>query len=83
MYNSILSIAPSALDENLLWVGTDDGQIHLTTDGGKSWKNLTKNIKGMPQEAWVAQIQASRYQGRGRVGGGEQLPKGRLRSLPV
>lgn len=61
MYNSILSIAPSALDENLLWVGTDDGQIHLTTDAGKSWKNLTKNIKGMPQEAWVAQIQASRY----------------------
>lgn len=61
MYNSILSIAPSTLDENVLWAGTDDGQVQLTTDGGKSWKNLTRNIKGMPVEGWVAQIQASRY----------------------
>ena len=62
MYNSILSIAPSALDENVIWTGTDDGQVQLTPDGGKSWKNLTKNVKGLPNEAWIAQIQASRYQ---------------------
>jgi photosystem II stability/assembly factor-like uncharacterized protein len=62
MYNSILSIAPSALDENVIWTGTDDGQVQLTSDGGKSWKNLTKNVKGLPNEAWIAQIQASRYQ---------------------
>jgi photosystem II stability/assembly factor-like uncharacterized protein len=61
MYNSILTIAPSALDENVIWAGTDDGQIQLTTDGGKSWKNLTKNVKGLPNEAWIAQIQASRF----------------------
>ncbi|MFB0906758.1 MAG: hypothetical protein QMB03_00495, partial [Spirosomataceae bacterium] len=61
MYNSILSIAPSALDENVIWAGTDDGQIQLSTDGGKSWKNITKNVKGLPNEAWIAQIQASRY----------------------
>ncbi len=62
MYNSILSLAPSALDKNVLWAGTDDGQIQLTTDGGKSWKNLTRNVKGLPEEAWIARIQASRYQ---------------------
>ncbi len=62
MYNSILSIAPSPLEKNVIWVGTDDGQVQLTTDGGKSWKNLTKKVKGMPDEAWIAQIKASRYQ---------------------
>ena len=45
----------------MIWVGTDDGQVQLTTDGGAHWKNLTANIKGMPKEAWVAQIEASRY----------------------
>lgn len=60
-YNSILSIAPSPIEKNTIWVGTDDGQVQLTQDGGKTWNNLTKNIKEMPQEAWIAQIQASRY----------------------
>ncbi|MCE7993611.1 MAG: hypothetical protein HEP71_16625 [Roseivirga sp.] len=62
MYNSILAIAPSPLDENLIWVGTDDGQVQLTTDGGKSWKNLSKRVKGIPKESWIAQIKASRYE---------------------
>ncbi|EAZ79328.1 WD40/YVTN/BNR-like repeat-containing protein [Algoriphagus machipongonensis] len=60
-YNSILTVSPSALDEDVIWVGTDDGQIQLTTDAGKSWQNLTSNIQEMPKEGWVAQIQASRY----------------------
>lgn len=60
-YNSILTIAPSTLDEKVIWVGTDDGQVQLTTNGGAHWKNLTANVKGMPKEAWVAQIEASRY----------------------
>ena len=37
----IYSIAPSGKDVNLLWVGTDDGLIHVTRDGGKTWKNVT------------------------------------------
>ncbi len=61
MYNSILAIAPSALDENIIWVGTDDGQVQLTTDGGQNWKNLTNKVKGMPEESWIAQIKASRF----------------------
>ncbi|MGB3145569.1 MAG: hypothetical protein WBB24_15835 [Maribacter sp.] len=63
-YNSILTIAPSALDEKVIWVGTDDGKVQLTTDGGAHWNNLTVNIMGMPKEAWVAQIEASRYDAR-------------------
>ncbi|WP_419212637.1 VPS10 domain-containing protein [Maribacter sp. X9] len=60
-YNSILTIAPSALNEAVIWVGTDDGQVQLTTDGGAHWDNLTANVAGMPKEGWVAQIEASRY----------------------
>ncbi|WP_296704682.1 hypothetical protein [Algoriphagus sp.] len=60
-YNSILTIAPSSLDKNVIWVGTDDGQVQLTRDAGKTWVNLTFNIKGMPDEGWIAQIEASRY----------------------
>ncbi|MGB5436087.1 MAG: hypothetical protein WBM98_09365, partial [Maribacter sp.] len=60
-YNSILDIAPNALDTDIIWVGTDDGQVQLTKNGGSSWKNVTKNVKGLPKEAWIAQIKASRY----------------------
>ncbi len=40
----IYSIAPSPLDSNLIWAGTDDGLIHLTQDGGKNWKNVTPPV---------------------------------------
>ena len=58
---TILAIEPSTFDENILWVGTDDGNIQLTQDGGKTWENVAKNIKGMPKESWVAQIRASKF----------------------
>jgi photosystem II stability/assembly factor-like uncharacterized protein len=60
-YNSILTIAPSALDKNIIWVGTDDGQVQLTTNAGKTWENLTSKIKEIPNEAWIAQIEASHF----------------------
>ncbi|WP_372792705.1 WD40/YVTN/BNR-like repeat-containing protein [Lutibacter sp.] len=58
---SILAIEPSIFDENILWVGTDDGNIQLTLDGGKSWENVSPNIKGLPKEAWITQIRASKF----------------------
>lgn len=61
IYNSILSIAPSKLDNKIIWVGTDDGNVQLTQNGGLTWSNLTANIKGLPRESWIAQIQASRF----------------------
>jgi photosystem II stability/assembly factor-like uncharacterized protein len=60
-YNSILTISPSSLDADIIWVGTDDGQVQLTTDGGKSWKNVTDKDKDMPHESWVVQIEASKF----------------------
>ena len=60
-YNTILCIEPSSKNNNIIWVGTDDGNIQLSKDGGKTWKNFRGKIPGMPLGAWVAQIKASKY----------------------
>lgn len=60
-YNTILSIGPSPKSKEIIWVGTDDGHIQLTQDGGKSWMEVGRNIKDMPQGAWVARIHPSTY----------------------
>ncbi len=58
-YTTIISIAPSSLEKDVLWVGTDDGKVQITKDGGKSWNNVADNLKGVPTGAWVAQITPS------------------------
>jgi photosystem II stability/assembly factor-like uncharacterized protein len=60
---TVLAIAPSAKEKGVIWVGTDDGQVQLTRDGGKTWTNLTSKITGMPKNAWIPQVQASSYSG--------------------
>jgi|TARA_Y100000310_G_scaffold243630_1_gene248148 hypothetical protein len=60
-YTTILVIEPSTLDRNVIWVGTDDGNVQLTTDRGKTWKNLAKKIYGAPEGSWITQINASTY----------------------
>ncbi|MEM6804906.1 MAG: hypothetical protein AAF696_26145, partial [Bacteroidota bacterium] len=61
-YNSLLSIAPSPVRDGVIWTGSDDGQLHLSRDGGESWKNLTDRLIDMPEEGWIAQIQASPFE---------------------
>jgi photosystem II stability/assembly factor-like uncharacterized protein len=56
---TIFSIAESPKNEKVIWIGTDDGQVQLTTDGGKTWTNLTKNIPGVPANTWCYHIEAS------------------------
>jgi hypothetical protein len=58
---SILSISPSSKEQGTIWVGTDDGNVQLTRDGGKTWTNFRGKIPGMPVGCWVPQITASRY----------------------
>ncbi|MCK6619973.1 MAG: hypothetical protein L6Q94_05715 [Calditrichia bacterium] len=60
-HTTIIAIAPSPLQQGVIWVGTDDGNVQLTRDGGKSWVNVAKNIKGAPEGCWVPQIRASTY----------------------
>src|SRR5690606_20682732 len=60
-HTTILAIEPSSLEQGVLWVGTDDGNVQVTRDGGKTWDNVAKNIKGAPNGGWVPQIRASRF----------------------
>ena len=60
-HTCIISIAPSTEKKGVLWVGTDDGNIQVSKDFGKSWINTSTKIKGFPKGSWVAQIQASKH----------------------
>ena len=57
---TILVIEPSEVEPEMLWVGTDDGRVHYTQNGGQDWTEVTNNIKGLPQGSWIPQIKASK-----------------------
>jgi photosystem II stability/assembly factor-like uncharacterized protein len=59
-YGTITSLEESPLDANELWVGTDDGNVQITTDGGRNWTKLNDNIVGNPAY-WVSRIEASSH----------------------
>jgi photosystem II stability/assembly factor-like uncharacterized protein len=61
-YTSIVSIAPSPIEQNTLWVGTDDGRVHVTRDGGASWNRIDERAKGAPKNGWVPMITASPHE---------------------
>ena len=61
MHTTIYSISESPKAAGLIWVGTDDGNLQLTRDGGKSWTNLVKNVAGVPEHSWVSWVQASAF----------------------
>jgi photosystem II stability/assembly factor-like uncharacterized protein len=56
---TILAIAPSPVQQGVIWASTDDGNLQLTQDGGKNWSNLTKALPGCPANAWMPQIEVS------------------------
>ncbi|MDE3740411.1 WD40/YVTN/BNR-like repeat-containing protein [Maribacter polysaccharolyticus] len=58
-HTTIFTIAESPLDENVIWVGTDDGNVQVTQDGGKTWTNTVGNISGLPKNTWTYHIEAS------------------------
>ncbi|HEV8197600.1 MAG TPA: hypothetical protein VGP87_13225 [Gemmatimonadales bacterium] len=57
----VFAIAESRLKPGLLWVGTNDGQVQLSRDGGAAWTNLTANLPGLPTWGTIANIEPSRY----------------------
>ncbi len=58
---TIFTIAESPLDEKVIWVGTDDGNVQVTQDAGKTWKNVNKNLPGLPAGTWCYHIEASSF----------------------
>ncbi len=61
MHTTIYSISESPKDKSLIWVGTDDGNVQITRDGGKTWNNVAGNVPGLPKNSWVNWVQASNF----------------------
>src|SRR5437879_1090171 len=61
MHTTIYAIAESPKNPNVVWVGTDDGNLQLSRDGGKTWTNVARGIKGLPPQAWVSSIDAGHF----------------------
>ena len=57
---TLISIAPSPHDKDVVWVGSDDGRLHITKDGGDSWIELSSRLPGVPKNAWIPQIEVSK-----------------------
>jgi photosystem II stability/assembly factor-like uncharacterized protein len=62
MHTTIYSISESPKDKNVIWVGTDDGNIQVTRDGAKTWANVIGNVTGVPKNSWVSWIQAGNFE---------------------
>ncbi len=60
-HTTIIAIAPSPVEEGVIWVGTDDGNVQVTRDGGESWTNVVDRIRGVPDNTWVPHIEASKH----------------------
>ncbi len=61
MHTTIYSISESPKDGSTIWVGTDDGNVQLTRDGGKTWSNVVGNVPNLPKASWVSWVEASLY----------------------
>ena len=59
VFDTIFSVVESPVQKDLIWAGSDDGLVHITTDGGKNWSNVTP--KAMPEWGAVSMIEASPY----------------------
>ncbi len=58
---TIYAIAESPLEGNTIWAGTDDGNLQVTRDGGKSWTNVVGNIPDLPRNTWCSGVEPGRH----------------------
>ena len=61
MHTSIYSISESPKNGQIIWVGTDDGNLQITRDGAKTWTNVAGNVPNLPKFSWVSWVEASRF----------------------
>lgn len=59
---SIITISESPVTPGVIWVGTDDGNVQVTRDGGVNWKNVRSNVPGVPDGIWVSRVEASHFE---------------------
>jgi photosystem II stability/assembly factor-like uncharacterized protein len=60
-YSNIVTISESPLMPGILWVGTNDGNVQVSRDGGATWKNVAGNVTGVPKETHVSRVEASNF----------------------
>lgn len=60
-YPTITTLSESPVTADVLWVGTDDGNLQVTRDGGKTWKNVASRAPGVPKGTYVSRVLASKY----------------------
>jgi photosystem II stability/assembly factor-like uncharacterized protein len=60
-HTTIYAIAESPKNSRVIWVGTDDGNLQLSRDGGKRWTNVVANIRGLPKNAWVSSVEPGHF----------------------
>jgi len=60
-HTTIYAIAESPLNPNVIWVGTDDGNVQVSRDGGRTWTNVVRHIRGLPPNAWVSSLEAGHF----------------------
>ncbi len=58
---AITTVSESAANRNVLWAGTDDGNLQVTRDGGQNWKNVADKVKGVPKGTYISRVVASRF----------------------
>jgi photosystem II stability/assembly factor-like uncharacterized protein len=58
---TIISISESPVNASILWTGADDGSVRVTWNGGKTWSDVRKNIKGVPEGIWCSRVEASHF----------------------
>jgi photosystem II stability/assembly factor-like uncharacterized protein len=58
---TIITISESPIRPGVIWVGTDDGLVHVTQDGGQNWTNVTENLPDLPKNTWCSRVHASNH----------------------
>lgn len=61
-HGTIITISESPVREGLLWVGTDDGNVQVTLNGGVEWTNVRGDVHGVPEDLWVSRVEASHFE---------------------
>jgi photosystem II stability/assembly factor-like uncharacterized protein len=62
IYCTIVTVAESPVTPGVIWCGTDDGNLQVTRDGGRTWTNVVRNIPGLPPETWCSRVEASHFE---------------------
>jgi photosystem II stability/assembly factor-like uncharacterized protein len=61
-HTTIVTIAPSPVEAEVIWVGSDDGLVHVTRSGGGDWTEVGERARGVPEGTWVPHIEASKHE---------------------